>query len=350
MHTRIPLVRIFHTIGRSQVSLVRTAIQSTLALSCIMSDKISNSDVIPTSIVSEKRTDATTSSVVANSRNKTTDAGVIIIGNEILKGHIKDINAYFLLNRLWVNGVSVHKVSFIPDDVDKIAKEVAEFSEKYDFVITAGGIGPTHDDMTYEGIAKALKETLVVNVDLKNILEKLPSKKSLSNSIEKMTLLPESTKLIIGIDPITNKPVHYPLVCVKNVYIFPGVPEYLQKSFIINEHVFSGKSKFLLTKVYFSIEEEEIASCLENVNDTFKNVQVGSYPMLNDMYKVEVTLESQDAESTNNAYNALIKMLPKDVIVSARKYLPNSREQHHEIFNTSSSRILSTSNCKFYAT
>jgi len=262
-------------------------------------------------------------------------ASLIIIGDEILKGHTKDANATFLLGKLWSNGVEVKRTVFLPDDIDVIAKEVLEFSRLNTFVITAGGIGPTHDDMTYEAIAKAFGETTYINDQISKCLETI-TKKKITKPLEKMARIPTSSKIIIGIDPITKQPMQFPLLQIQNVFVFPGVPEYLRKSFQVNEHLFTGVSRFLLMKIFLSAEESTIADALEHVNSQFESVHIGSYPMLNGMYKVKLTLESEHSTALNSAYEELIKMLPNDIIVSVRKCLPNERDVHQEIFATKS--------------
>ena len=78
-------------------------------------------------------------------------AGIIIIGDEILKGQTCDTNTHFLTRRLKSLGVNVRRVSVIPDELDTIAQEVQKFSKEYQYVFTSGGVGPTHDDITFEG-------------------------------------------------------------------------------------------------------------------------------------------------------------------------------------------------------
>jgi len=92
------------------------------------------------------------SSIASNHVKK---AGVVIIGDEILKGQTQDTNSYFLAQNLRKLGIRLERVSVIPDDLPTIAEEVRKFSSQYDIVLTSGGIGPTHDDLTFEGVAKA---------------------------------------------------------------------------------------------------------------------------------------------------------------------------------------------------
>src|SRR3990167_690863 len=86
-------------------------------------------------------------------------AGIILIGNELLSGKVVDENASYLCRELRGLGVTVRKISVIPDEVDLIAAEVAPQSRAFDVVFTSGGVGPTHDDVTIEGVARERKST-----------------------------------------------------------------------------------------------------------------------------------------------------------------------------------------------
>src|SRR2546422_10291676 len=83
-------------------------------------------------------------------------AGIILIGNEILSGKIADVNAAYLCRELRQLGVDVRRISVVPDEVELIAREVVAQSRDFDVVFTSGGVGPTHDDVTIEGVARAM--------------------------------------------------------------------------------------------------------------------------------------------------------------------------------------------------
>lgn len=248
-------------------------------------------------------------------------AGIIIIGDEILKGHTKDTNSHFLLKKLWSLGVKVGKVSVISDNVDEIAHEVKKFSSRFSVVITTGGIGPTHDDVTMHGIAKAFGEDLVLNEELVKLISGVYdlSKQQINSSHLKMARVPSSVKLSYGKDS-SGKPSKFPLISVHNVHIFPGVPQFLEKEFGVLENLLSisnSKKRFFLRKIYLSAEETAIASILDEVDEKFKGiVHLGSYPdFCNQEFKVKLTVESDNMSDLEEAWHYLLGRLPNDLIV-----------------------------------
>jgi FAD synthetase len=143
-------------------------------------------------------------------------AGIIIIGDEILTGKVQDSNSFFLAKELWSRGINVCRISVIPDLTDEIAREVRFFSETYDYVFTSGGIGPTHDDITIEGISQAFGVKTVINDTLRKVLEQRHS--VLTPAQLKMAEVPERAELLNDGD------MKFPLIKFGNVFIFPGIP------------------------------------------------------------------------------------------------------------------------------
>jgi FAD synthetase len=98
-------------------------------------------------------------------------AGIIIIGDEILKGQIQDDNTVFLAKELHSCGIKLDRVSIIPDDIDVIAEEIKVFCSRFTYVFTTGGLGPTHDDVTIDGIAKAFNDEIIIHPEMMEVLE-----------------------------------------------------------------------------------------------------------------------------------------------------------------------------------
>jgi molybdenum cofactor synthesis domain-containing protein len=239
-------------------------------------------------------------------------AGIIIIGNEILSGKFQDTNSQFFVRELRLLGVEVRRISVIPDEVDEISAEVAKFSESYDYVFTSGGIGPTHDDITIEAIAKAFGVRRVINEHLRAILDQR-FWGSLTPERLKMAEIPE------GADLIDDNASLLPLIFIKNVYIFPGVPELLRKKFLSIAPRFA-ETPLSLTKVYINEYESEVAYNLNEIVRKFKDVKIGSYPFLETKdYRVIVTFESLDRALLNEAVNSFISAVPKEKLYKVEK-------------------------------
>jgi len=231
-------------------------------------------------------------------------AGIIIIGDEILSGKVQDGNAFFMAQELWAHGIRLARISIIPDSIDEIAKEVKMFAERFDYVFTSGGIGPTHDDMTIDGISKAFDVRTVKDSTLKSLLE--AKQGPLSPAQLRMAEVPEGAELI------QDDTLSFPLIKFRNVFIFPGIPQLLKKKFLAVEKMFQ-EPLIYLKKVYVKESEPRIAPLLREIVELYGNVKIGSYPVLeNEDYSVMITLESLDASSLSLACTRLIENIPAD--------------------------------------
>lgn len=245
-------------------------------------------------------------------------AGIIIIGDEILKGHTQDTNSYFLSKLLYSCGVRVRRTLVIGDDVDEIAAEMRNFSKNYDYVITSGGIGPTHDDKTYGAAAVAFNEKLTPNETMKNICVKYFGNAPLDSLKMKMAFIPESSTLHFGQNVSTGKPYKFPLVIVRNIYMFPGIPSLLEKQATILSYLFKSNEDFAVEEILVNSGEGVIAEVLRSCQDKYLplGVSIGSYPDIeNNYYKVKVIIESRSPDSTAEAVGFLERLLPPNAIV-----------------------------------
>jgi len=228
----------------------------------------------------------------ASTQGKT--AAVVIIGDEILKGQTQDTNTYFLAQNLRKLGVSLERVAVIPDDLAVIAAEVKKFSESFDFVLTSGGIGPTHDDLTFEGVARAFDRNVEYNPKLVDLCKAWFKTEDMSAPCFKMALLPGQAKLNFGKDKTTGKLMIYPIVSIKNVFIFPGVPELLQRAFNnLGETLFKTDVEFISSELYFPLDELSLTTRLNKLVKSHPEVTFGSYPSWSNQYfRTKITLEA----------------------------------------------------------
>ena len=235
-------------------------------------------------------------------------AGILLIGNEILSGKITDANAAYLCRELRGLGVEVRRITVVPDEVELIAAEVRAFSAEYDVVFTSGGVGPTHDDVTIEGVARALGVPVVREPRLVSLLERY-AKGPLNEARLKMAEVPEGAELTADGELV------FPAIVVRNVYVLPGVPEIFRQKFDALKERFRD-TPFHLCCVYVNIGEGTLAEHLNAVLAAHPDLLLGSYPEFsNPEYKVKVTLESKDRRYLDDAVRDLLDRLPQAAVV-----------------------------------
>ncbi|MSQ03913.1 MAG: competence/damage-inducible protein A [Myxococcales bacterium] len=217
-------------------------------------------------------------------------AGVVIIGNEILTGKFADENSPWLVVRLRQLGCDLFRVVVIADTLDDIAAEVREQSRRYDWVITTGGVGPTHDDITFAGVAQAFALPLHHHPELVAVLRRKLGDACNAAAL-RMAEIPEGSALW------WDGSVTFPLVVTRNVCIFPGVPSLLRLKFDLVAHRFAGVPVHSL-RLRTERQESEIAALLSDAVAQWPMVAIGSYPRLDEApVHVIVTLESRDITS-----------------------------------------------------
>lgn len=239
-------------------------------------------------------------------RQKT--AAVVVIGNEILTGKSEDRNASFLIGELYRLGVALRRVVIIPDDVEEIARAVRESSETFDYVFTSGGVGPTHDDVTIEAVARAFNRPVVRHPELAQMLRGYFGDDA-DEARMRMADLPEGSELI------REKGLRWPVLATGNVYVLPGVPELFRSKFESIRDRFRAEP-FHARAVYTLEDEFDIAPRLEQVAAAHASVDIGSYPTFTrEDYRVKITLESKESESVERAFEDLLHLLDVKAIV-----------------------------------
>jgi len=235
-------------------------------------------------------------------------AAIIVIGDEILSGKFADENAAYLIRELRELGVALRRIEVIPDAHEEIGVAVRAASERYDHVFTSGGVGPTHDDVTIEAIARAFGVRVVKNPILEGMLRAYYGVRLEERNL-RMAEVPEGAEMIAADAP------SWPVTSFRNIYILPGVPVIFRRKFAAIRERFRV-APFYTRRVYCMSDEGTIARHLDAVVAEFPEIAVGSYPRFEEKdFRVIVTLEAKDAAQVAAATEALVGRLPANVVV-----------------------------------
>ena len=200
------------------------------------------------------------------------NAAILIIGNEILSGRTQDTNTSTLAN--WLNsiGVKVSEVRVVPDEEKIIVDTLNLLRNSYNYVFTTGGIGPTHDDITAQSVAKAFDRKYQIHQEAFKILEAYYKPGEFNEGRQKMVKMPENAKLILN--PTSGAPGF----SVDNVFCLPGVPSILKSMLGGLKNEIVGGEPILSHTISLKTVESEIANSLTKVQEDNKDVEIGSYP------------------------------------------------------------------------
>ena len=233
-------------------------------------------------------------------------AGIIVIGDEILSGRTQDSNSNFIAKNLLKEGIKLEEVVVIKDDKKTIIDKVINYSQKYSYVFTTGGIGPTHDDITSESISEAFNLEYEVNKDAFKILDNYYPKGEFNESRQRMAMMPNGSELILN--PMTAAPGFN----IKNVYVLPGVPEIMQIMFLeLIKKLKKGKPKLVIT-INTNLYESKIAFFLKDIQNKYKDSSIGSYPYFNLAAKtggVNIVVSSWNMTSVKPIVDDIVNMI-----------------------------------------
>ncbi len=198
-------------------------------------------------------------------------ACIILIGNEILSGRTQDKNLKFLAENLGQRGIPVREAHVIPDVEEVIVKTINDCRARYTYVFTTGGIGPTHDDITADSIAKAFGVPCDHDPEAKRMLEAYFGERT-NESRLRMARMP------IGAKHIPNPASVAPGFQMENVYCMAGVPSIMQGMFTAIAHTLNGGAPVLSRALSADAREGDLAEPLGRIQETHPDVDLGSYP------------------------------------------------------------------------
>ena len=204
-------------------------------------------------------------------------AGVLLIGDELLSGRTQDTNLRTIATFLEPLGVQVGEARVLADDAETIANTVREFSDRFDYVFTTGGIGPTHDDITADAVAAAFNLGISERDDAMAELLTRYELAELNEARRRMARIPDGASLIKN--PVSQAPGFQ----TRNVFTMAGVPQIMKGMLLdIGHRIEGGSQVHSISVPAAGIGEGDAAAPLALIEKTYDGVSIGSYPYFND--------------------------------------------------------------------
>ena len=238
------------------------------------------------------------------SKNTEVNAAILIIGNEILSGRTQDTNTSTLAT--WLNsiGVKVNEVRIIPDQEDIIVETLNILRKSNNYVFTTGGIGPTHDDITAQSVAKAFGLKYELHKEGYKILEAYYQPGEFNEGRQKMIWMPENADLILN--PTSGAPGFR----VENVFCLPGVPSIMKSMLGGLKNKIVGGDPILSHTISLKTVESEIANSLTKVQEENQDVEIGSYPFFHaGKLGVSIVLRSENQSKIDQCNSQILKFV-----------------------------------------
>lgn len=231
--------------------------------------------------------------------------GVILIGDELLSGRTQDTNLATIARFLEPLGVQVGEARIISDDKTTIIDTVRAFSNRFDYVFTTGGIGPTHDDITADCIADAFYLNISEREDALAELRERYAEDELNAARRRMARIPEGASLIKN--PVSQAPGFQ----TKNVFTLAGVPTIMKSMLLDVERRIEGGAQMLSRTVRLDgAGEGDAAAGLAEIEAAHDGVSIGSYPFFKDgSFGVNFVARSRDVQALDNAETSLKKLV-----------------------------------------
>ena len=223
-------------------------------------------------------------------------ASILVIGDEVLSGQVQEAHVQYIAKRLEDFGIELKEVRMITDDVDIIAKHINDLRRIYDYLFTTGGIGGTHDDKTCKGLALAFNEEIVISKEIEKI-----------TNDKRQCFIPKGASLI------ENSISKIPGFSLENVYCLAGFPSISKAMFeSVIKTIEYGSKIYKRTITINHIKESEIADKLEEIQNNFKDISIGSYPFYNDTNNgITFVIKGRKQESVDLAFDSIQKNILK---------------------------------------
>ncbi|NVO56159.1 competence/damage-inducible protein A [Rhodobacteraceae bacterium B1Z28] len=233
-------------------------------------------------------------------------AAMLVIGDEILSGRTRDANMHYLAQELTKQGIDLNEVRIVSDDAPAIVAAVKALSEAFDQVFTSGGIGPTHDDITADCMARAFDAHIDIRDDARALLQAHYDKSGLELNAARLRMarIPDGAVLIDN--PVSTAPGF----TIENVHVMAGVPLVFQAMVASVLPTLTGGSPLLSQTLRVDRGEGDIAATLSALADTYQDLSIGCYPFqINGAFGANVVVRGTDGAQIDAAMTRLAKDL-----------------------------------------
>ncbi|WP_332118643.1 competence/damage-inducible protein A [Azorhizobium caulinodans] len=235
---------------------------------------------------------------------RTITAAVLVIGDEILSGRTKDKNVGHIAERLTEIGVDLREVRVVPDVEEEIVAALNALRHRYTYVFTTGGIGPTHDDITADSVAKAFGVSIDVDPRARAMLLEYIAEKDLNEARLRMARIPA------GADLIVNEVSKAPGFKIGNVIVMAGVPRIMHAMLEAVLPTLDTGPKMLSETILANAKEGDIAGPLREIAERYPGVSIGSYPFLSETGpNTNLVVRSRDPELLAKAAKEVADMV-----------------------------------------
>ncbi|HYQ45731.1 MAG TPA: molybdopterin-binding protein [Polyangiaceae bacterium] len=238
-------------------------------------------------------------------------AAALVIGNELLSGKVLDANVHALAGTLRALGIRLSRVVMLPDEIGVLAEEVRRLSADFDVVFTSGGVGPTHDDVTVEAVARAFSVDVILDPTLSELLRGVYAER-ITDAHLLMARIP------VGATLFGSPDVQWPTPVMNNVWILPGIPDLFKLKLLTVRAWLRGPTAFATRALFLRLEEPLVKPMLDAVVARHPRVEIGSYPKWFDpSYRTQVTFDAETIDAAQAALDDLRDRLAPDDVVRA---------------------------------
>lgn len=229
-------------------------------------------------------------------------AAMLVIGDEILSGRTRDANMHYLAGELTGHGIDLKEVRVVADDGDAIVAAVQSLSRRFDHVFTSGGIGPTHDDITADCMARAFGRRIDIRDDARALLEAHYQRTGLDLNAARLRM----ARIPDGADLIDNPVSVAPGFTIANVHVMAGVPAIFQAMVASVLPTLTGGAPLLSQTLRVNRGEGDIAALLARIAAEYDDLSVGCYPFqVNGVFGANVVVRGADGARVEEAVTRL---------------------------------------------